>query len=250
MMWAMIETVSLRSTWRMVHDDDRKWSTREVGLALVALACAMSAAQRSEGQYYYQPAPSYYQNDTLGGTVAGGAIGAVSGALIGGRSHRGEGALIGAGVGALTGNVLGRSQDRADEQRAASGAAVVAGMNQQAAATAVTNYDLVNMTRAGVGDDLIISTMQSRGARLDLSPQGLIALKQSGVSDRVVMSAQAMGAGSGAPAIATPVYAARPTYVAGPPTTVIVTPGPPPYWYGPRPYYYGGWHHHHHRHCW
>jgi hypothetical protein len=121
-------------------------------------------------------------------------------------------------------------------------------MNQQARAAAVTTRDSGSMTRAGVSDDLIVSTMQSRGARLDLSPQGLIALKQSGVSDRVVMSAQAMGAGSGA--FAAPVYAGRPTYVAGPPpTTVIVTPGPPAYWYGPRPYYYGGWHHHH-RHCW
>ncbi len=73
-------------------------------------------------------------------------------------------ALIGAGVGALTGNVLGRAQDQADERRAATGAAVVAGMNQQAAAAAVTNLDLINMARAGVGDDLIISTIQSRGA--------------------------------------------------------------------------------------
>ena len=121
--------------------------------------------------------------------------------------HRGEGALIGAGVGAITGNVLGRAQDQADERRAANGAAVAANMNQQAAAPAVTNYDLVGMARAGVSDDLIISTIQSRGARLDLSPQGLIALKQSGVSDRVVLAAQNMGAGPG-------YVAARPTYVA------------------------------------
>jgi hypothetical protein len=97
-------------------------------------------------------------------------------------------------------------------------------MNQQAAAAAVTNLDLINMAKAGVGDDLIISTIQSRGARLDLSPQGLIALKQSGVSDRVLIAAQNMSAG--------------PRYVAGPPPAVIVRPGPPPYWYGPRPYYH------------
>ena len=146
----------------MTHDEDRKWSTRELALALVAMACALSAAENAVGQYYYQPPPSYYQNDQLGGTVAGARSALITGALIGGRSHRGEGALIGAGVGALTGNVLGRAQDQADERRAAGGAAVVAGMNQQAAAAAVTNYDLVGMARAGVSDDLIISTMQSR----------------------------------------------------------------------------------------
>ena len=35
-------------------------------------------------------------------------------------------------------------------------------MNQQAAAAAVTNLDVVSMTRAGVSDELIVSTMQSR----------------------------------------------------------------------------------------
>jgi hypothetical protein len=201
----------------------RQWTARGMWLALLCLGCSLVASESANGQYIYQPPPSYYQNDTATGTVAGGAFGAITGAILGGRSHRGEGALIGAGVGALTGNVLGRAQDQADERRTATGAAVVAGMNQQAAAAAVTNLDLINMARAGVGDDLIISTIQSRGARLDLSPQGLIALKQSGVSDRVLIAAQNMAAGPG--------------YVAGPPPAMIVTPGPPPYWYGPRPYY-------------
>jgi hypothetical protein len=48
-----------------------------------------------------------------------------------------------------------------------------------------------------VSEDVIISTMRSRGARIDLSPQSLIALKQQGVSDRVVMAAQDMSGGRG-----------------------------------------------------
>jgi len=205
----------------MTRMESDRWSAR---VAAFALACSFGATERAVGQYYYQPPPSYYQNDAATGTVTGGAFGAITGALLGGRSHRGEGALIGAGVGALTGNVLGRAQDQADERRAAAGAAVAAGMNQQAAAAAVTNYDLVGMAKAGVSDDLMISTIQSRGARLDLSPQGLIALKQNGVSDRVLLAAQKMAAG--------------PNYIAAPPHTVIVTPGPPPYWYRPRPYFH------------
>ncbi len=208
----------------------RWWLMRGVLFLLGAAGFAVVAPQRAVGQYYYQPAPSYYQNDTLNGTVFGGAFGAITGALVGGHSHRGEGALIGAGVGALTGNVLGRAQDQVDERRTATGAAVVAGMNQQATALAISNYDLVGMAKAGVSDELIISTMQSRGTRLDLSPQGLIALKQSGVSDRVLLAAQNMGA--------RPAYSG-PNYIAAPQSAVIVTPGPPPYWYGPRPYYRG-----------
>ena len=90
-------------------------------------------------------------------------------------THGGQDALIGAGVGAVTGNLLGRSKDAQDERRAANGAAAVSQMNQQAAAMAVTNYDLLQMTRAGISEDVIISTMRSRGARIDLSPQALIA---------------------------------------------------------------------------
>ena len=49
------------------------------------------------------PSYDYYRNDTVEGTVVGGAFGALTGAIIGGKKDRGEGALIGAGVGALTG---------------------------------------------------------------------------------------------------------------------------------------------------
>jgi YMGG-like Gly-zipper len=187
--------------------------------------------------YVYQPPPSYYQNDTAAGTVVGGAMGAITGALIGGRKHGGQDALIGAGVGAITGNLIGRSKDRNDERQAAAGAATVGQLNQQAAAMAVTSYDLVNMTRAGVSDELIISSMRSRGIQLDLSPQGLIALKQNGVSDYVVSAAQQMAASRGY--AAAPVVGAVPLVeVPPPPTAVIVTPGP---W---RPYHY---HHYYHR---
>lgn len=187
--------------------------------------------------YYYAPPPSYYQNDTAAGTVAGGALGAVTGAMIGGRDNRGEGALIGLGVGALTGNLMGRAKDRADEQRAAYGAAAVGQMNQQVAAQAVTNYDLQEMTRAGVSEDVIISTMRSRGTRLDLSPSSLIALKQAGVSDRVVLAAQSTGPTGPAVVGPAPILAPAPVVHMAPPPAVIVAPAP---WgcYGPPRHYY------------
>jgi hypothetical protein len=193
--------------------------------------------------YYYEPSPDYYHNDTAAGTFMGGAFGAVTGAIVGGKKNRGEGALIGAGVGAVTGNLLGRNKDRVDEQRAAYGAARVGQLNQQVAAQAVTNYDLLEMTRAGVSEDVIISTMRARGARLDLSPNALIALKQSGVSDRVVLAAQGMNPG-GAPVVA-PVPVVSEVVR---PTRVIVTPAPWPCYDPWDCHYYHGWHGHHHHH--
>jgi Glycine zipper len=210
-------------------------------LVVAAVVVGLASVQPAAAQpYYYQPAPDYYHNDTASGTFLGGAMGAITGAIIGGKHHAGQDALIGAGVGAVTGNLVGRSKDANDERVAAQGAAAVGQMNQQAIAMAVTDNDLVQMTRAGISEDVIISTMRSRGTRVDLSPQSLISLRQQGVSDRVVIAAQQMGAGSGYVAGAPPY---GPTVVSEipPPPAVIVEPAYRPYYYGyyPRPYYYG-----------
>jgi hypothetical protein len=50
----------------------------------------------------------------VAGTLAGGALGAGTGAIIGHQSgHAGRGTAIGAGVGALAGNIIGRGIDEA-----------------------------------------------------------------------------------------------------------------------------------------
>ncbi|MEM8864718.1 MAG: glycine zipper domain-containing protein [Planctomycetota bacterium] len=184
---------------------------------LAMLALASTAATLLAQPYHYQPAPEYYRNNTAEGTVTGGAFGAITGALIGGRGNRGEGALIGAGVGALAGRMLGKQQDNIDQQQAAVGRAVTAQANAQAAQLAVTNFDLIEMSRAGLSDEVIIGAMQNRGGRFDLSPQALIMLKQNGVSDRVVASAQSLTTSQGVP----------PTQIiSDAPPTVIVRPAP------------------------
>lgn len=221
----------------------RSWKFKKSNLTLLGLLTVVlgltSIDPVAAQPYYYQPSPDYYHNDTVSDTFLGGAMGAITGAIIGGRKHAGPDALIGAGVGAITGNLVGQSKDRADAQRAAAGQAAVNQMNAQAAAMAVTGNDLVQMTRAGISEDVIISTMRSRGARVDLSPQSVIALRQQGVSDRVILAAQDMSSGTGYVAGAPPV---GPTVVADvpPPPAVVVEPvyRPYPYWYYPRPYYY------------
>ena len=160
-------------------------------IAVLAAVSSSLVACSAMAQYQYDPGPGYYRNDTAEGTVVGGGLGAITGALIGNSKGKStEGALIGAVTGALAGNLLGRSQDRADQQFAKAGYAATAQANAQATAMAVTNYDLAQMTRAGLDDSVIIGAIQSRGGRFDLTPAGLIALKQSGVSDRVVLMAQ------------------------------------------------------------
>jgi hypothetical protein len=216
-------------------------SVQRVLAAVLAVACAVIGVAPADAQYYYQPPPSYYRNDTAGGAVVGGGLGAVAGALVSPKKNRGENALIGAGVGALAGGLLGNSRDKADQRQAIIGSSVAANANAHLAAQAVTNYDLVEMTRAGLSEDLIVSTIQSRGGRFDLSPGGLIALKQSGVSDRVVLAAQSMGrSGNVAPAPA--VVAPAPVVVSQPPV-MYVEPAPVI-----RVYSGHGWHHHHHWH--
>ena len=196
---------------------------------LLALAVVTLTAADSAAQYVYDPGPNYYRNDTAEGTVTGGAFGAITGALIGsGSGDAGEGALIGAGVGAIAGNLFGRSQDKADQRQAAYGYAATQRANAQAAALAVTNADLVQMTAAGLDDSVIVGAIHSRGGRFDLSPNGLIVLKQNGVSDNVVRAAQQA------------VVASPDGVVVSPPPRAVYYHRPPPRYY----FHYGR------RYCW
>ncbi|MEQ8210969.1 MAG: glycine zipper domain-containing protein [Lacipirellulaceae bacterium] len=207
---------------------------------LTFLVLSLFVSPTAAQQYYYQPNQGYYRNDTREGTIVGGGLGALTGALIGGSKNWEGGALIGAGVGALTGRAIGSAQDRADTQQVIVGNSIANQANAQAAATAVTNFDLTQMTAAGLSDDLIISTIQSRGGRFDLSPNGLISLKQSGVSDRVVLEAQ-RAAGRAVPTPINP----RPVVQVVRPAPVYVRPAPViHYYHGPRVYrhhYHRGW---------
>src|ERR1700759_4318940 len=90
-----------------------------IATGLVIAASALLHAESASAQYIYEPSPDYYHNDTASGTFLGGAMGAITGAIIGGKHHAGQDALIGAGVGAVTGNILGREKDASDERKAA-----------------------------------------------------------------------------------------------------------------------------------
>ncbi len=126
-------------------------------------------------------------NQTQTGAVVGSGLGAVTGAIVGaGSGHAEGGALIGAAAGALAGGLVGNAEDARAERDAAVAQAAYNQQMQQA----LTNIDVIQLSQSGISDDVIISSMNSQGGRFDLSPQGIIGLKNSGVNDRLILSMQ------------------------------------------------------------
>lgn len=176
-------------------------------------------------------------HNTATGAAFGTGIGALSGAIIGSQTgHAGNGMVIGAATGALAGGLIGNAEDARDERDAA----IAQARNEQIAQMALTNSDILLMTQNGVGDEVIVQAVLTRGGRFDLSPEGIVHLKNSGVSDRVLLAiqkAQTKGSSmvvAGSPAYVVPaatevvVVSARPTVGVG------VVLGPRPYWgHGP-----------------
>lgn len=94
---------------------------------------------------------------------------------------------------------------------------------QGAADPSMTNTDVINMVAAKLGDAVIITAIQSAPrADFDLSPKGLIALKQNGASDAVIAAMQK----------ATPANRPQPAAPAAPVAAPV--PAPPPAAAAPR----------------
>ncbi|MCC9608153.1 glycine zipper domain-containing protein [Blastopirellula sp. JC732] len=170
---------------------------------------------------------SPYAQDRL--AAAGGLTGAVAGAAIGSATgNAGAGALIGAGVGAVAGSATGAA---IDESEARNQAIIQERLGRQLAG-ATTFQDVVAMSQAGLGDQVIIAHINKHGVATPPTPQDLIGLKNSGVSDAVLATLQ------NPPPIIQPVR-----YVDRRPVVVeeVVY---DPWCYGP-PYRYRHHHHHH-----
>ncbi len=144
---------------------------------------------------------------TENGALAGGAIGAGTGALIGhATGHTGAGALIGAGVGAVSGGLIGSAADHQEKKAEA----------QAAQARAIALSDVVQMTQQHISDAVIINQIRSTGSVFHLSGSEVTWLKQNGVSDGVIMEMQATAVRyprryyTAAPVYAEPVYVVEP----------------------------------------
>lgn len=169
---------------------------------------------------------------TGNGALFGTGLGATTGAILGSVSgNAGQGALIGATAGALGGALVGNADDAA-RQRDAAWAHAYQVEQQQFAAQAVTNADVVTMTQSGVSQDVIINAIRTRGGQFDTSPNALIWLKNSGVSDAVIATMQQSG----------PIAPVTTTTIAPPPPiapeVIVVEPRPAPIVVHPSPFHY------------
>ncbi|WP_310820806.1 YMGG-like glycine zipper-containing protein [Stratiformator vulcanicus] len=174
--------------------------------------CAGGPPQRPVAFYSEDPGP----DKAVGGAAVGGAVGAVTGALVGrNNGGSGTGALIGAATGALAGGLLGNHADKREHRDAAVRQA-------QFEQHALTNFELIRMTQSGLSDEVIVNAVSTEGGRFDLSPNGLIMLKQNGVSDAVIAGVQRAAAGP-----IDPVTYVEPVVVE-PPPVVFVRPRPRP----------------------
>ena len=104
------------------------------------------------------------------------------------------------------------------------GIQIEARLGRPVAVGSVSTEEVITMTHAGVADELIINHIRSHGMATPIQSGDLVALREQGVSTRVVKAMQ----------LPPPV-----------PATVIVHEAPPPvvvegYW-GPRYRYYHRW---------
>lgn len=128
--------------------------------------------------------PDGTQNNTGSGLLIGGALGALTGAALGGRSHGGQDALIGAAAGALAGGLIGNSMDREQAARLRAQAPDTYARVDQG--QPLTVADIKSLAKAGISEDVIISQIASSHTVFHLSSADIIDLRDSGVPDKVI----------------------------------------------------------------
>jgi hypothetical protein len=166
------------------------------------------------------------------GALFGGLTGAGAGAIVGNAvGNTGAGAVIGAGLGSLTGAAVGNSLDQIEARNRAE---IAATLGQQVKQGAVSMQDVIAMSHSKVSDRLIVTHIQHNGVAQTLTSGDLIFLKEQGVSDEVIQAMQSPPPRPQASPRGTPVIVEEHHY------------GPPPYYYRPHHYHYRH-HRHHHR---
>src|SRR6266404_1108459 len=142
--------------------------------------------------------PSGRPDNTATGALVGGATGAGIGAIAGGH-EAGEGALIGGAIGAVTGALVGHSIDQQQRERVREYSPQTLVRIDQGQPLGVA--DIKALAKAGVSDEVIISQIRNSHTTYHLSTAEIIDLKDAGVSERVIdiMINTASGADAGPP---------------------------------------------------
>jgi hypothetical protein len=122
---------------------------------------------------------------TASGALAGGALGAGTGAIIGGATgDAGAGAAIGGALGALTGGIIGHSIDQSQRESLERQSPQTLHRVEQGQPLGLA--DVKALARAGVSDEVIISQIRNSRTAYRLTTAEIIELKDSGVSERVI----------------------------------------------------------------
>jgi hypothetical protein len=82
-----------------------------------------------------------------------------------------------------------------------------------AAGAGMTNQDVIRLVRAKIADDIIVAKIKQSKTKFDISVQGLVALKEAGVSDNLISAIVSVSDASVAPAVvgaSVPSAAAKP----------------------------------------
>ncbi|MBM3249994.1 MAG: glycine zipper 2TM domain-containing protein [Candidatus Omnitrophica bacterium] len=113
------------------------------------------------------------------GAIIGTVLGAGAGYVIGKQSgHGAEGAGIGAAVGALGGAAVGSQINKPGTQQS------------QATTNQMTIQQIVDMTRQGVNEAVIIDRIRLSGSKFNLTSADIDYLKQQGVGEAVIQAMQ------------------------------------------------------------
>ena len=138
---------------------------------------------------------SYGQNQTRDGALLGGVTGALIGGVVGHQNKETtEGALIGGAVGAIAGGVFGNHRDQVYRQQHYHPQVVYPTYHEHrtyvqvpqqrvvVSRRPVTTAEVINMTRSGVSDAVIVAHIQTNGVAMQPDVNDVILMNQEGVS--------------------------------------------------------------------
>lgn len=122
------------------------------------------------------------------GAMIGGLTGAGAGALIGSDGGNAvPGAVLGGALGAVAGGALGANMD---EIEANNRARIQDQMQRPVVAGAVSLEEVISMHEAGVDEESIVTHIRANGAARRPQANDLIYLKERGVGKRVIAALQ------------------------------------------------------------
>lgn len=125
--------------------------------------------------------------ENMSNTAKGGLIGGGTGAGLGALAGGGKGALIGGLAGGLIGGAVGNDMDQHEKRQLETRVAVA---ESQPRRPPLGVFDVIQLSREGMNEDVLVNQIRSTGSTFQLSTEDVRALQQNGVSSRVIIEMQ------------------------------------------------------------